>query len=145
LPSPKAREEAKEISVRVDDDELPMARFFVAPSIPALLKRDMDGGARPQRLRMKLVDIRNLNLKVHPSSERVFQGRRAKPAPGAIRLFEHQVDRSARQISEQLFGTLNTDTEPENLHVEADGSREVGNVKFWDDGRHRGHAAIYQT
>jgi hypothetical protein len=125
--------------------ELAMASFFVAPSIPALLKRNVDGGPRPQRLRMKVVDVRNLNLKVHPSSERVFKGRRAKPAPGAVRLFEHQVDRSARQISEALFRTLNADSEPENLHVEADGSKEVGNVKFWNDGRHSGHAAIYQT
>jgi hypothetical protein len=46
LPSTKAREEAKEIAIRVDDDELPIARFFVALSVPALLKRDMDGGAR---------------------------------------------------------------------------------------------------
>jgi hypothetical protein len=46
IPSAKASEEAKEIAIQVDDDELPMARFFVAPSIPALLKRDIDGGAR---------------------------------------------------------------------------------------------------
>jgi hypothetical protein len=145
LSSAKAREETKEIAVRVDDDELPMARFFVAPSIPALLKRDIDGGARPQRLRMKMVDVGNLNLKVHPSPERVFQGSRAKPASRATRLFEHQVDRSAGQISEQLLGTFDTDPEPKNVYVEADGSREIGNVKFGDDGRHSGHAAMYQT
>ena len=47
LPSAKAREEAKEIAIRVDDDELPIARFFVALSVPALLKRDIDRGASP--------------------------------------------------------------------------------------------------
>jgi hypothetical protein len=94
---------------------------------------------------MKMVDVGNLNLKVHPSPERVFQGSRAKPASGAIRLFEHQVDRSAGQISEQLLGTFNADPEPKNVYVEADGSREIGNVKFGDDGRHSGHAAMYQT
>jgi hypothetical protein len=144
FPSAKAREETKEIAIRVDDDELPMARFFVAPSIPALLKRDIDGGARPQRLRMKMVDVGNLNLKVHPSPERVFQGSRAKPASGAIRLFEHQVDRSARQISEPLLGTFNADTEPKNVHVEAQGPGEISNVKFGNDGRPSGHAAVYQ-
>ena len=46
FPSAKVAEEAKEIAIWVEDDELPMARFFVAPSIPALLKRDIDGGAR---------------------------------------------------------------------------------------------------
>jgi hypothetical protein len=46
LPFAKAREEAKEIAIWVNDDELPIARFFVALSVPALLKRDMDGGAR---------------------------------------------------------------------------------------------------
>jgi hypothetical protein len=37
FPSAKVAEEAKEIAIWVEDDELPMARFFVAPSIPALL------------------------------------------------------------------------------------------------------------
>jgi hypothetical protein len=144
LPSAKAGEEAKEIAVGVNDDELPKARFFAALSIPALLKRDMNGGARPQRLRIQMVDVRNLNLKVDPSSERVFQGRRAKPASRTVRLFEHQVDRSARQINEALLRTFNPDAEAKNVHVEAYGSREIGDVKFRDDGR-RGHAPVYQT
>ncbi len=144
MPSAKAREEAKEIAIWVDDDELPIARFLVALSVPALLKRDMDGGARPQSLRVNLVDVGNLNLKVHPSPEGVFQGSRAKPASGAIRLFEHQVDRSARQISEPLLGTFNADTEPKNVYVEAQGPGEIGNVKFWNDRRRGGHAAVYQ-
>jgi hypothetical protein len=144
LPFAKTREEAKEIAIWVDDDELPIARFLVALAVPALLKRDMDGGARPQRLRMELVDVGNLNLKVHPSPERVFQGSGAKPASGAIRLFEHQVDRSARQISEPLLGAFNADTEPKNVYVEAQGPREIGNVKFGNDRRRSGHAAVYQ-
>ena len=94
---------------------------------------------------MKMVDVGNLDLKVHPSPERVFQGSRAKPASGAIRLFEHQVDRSARQISEPLLGTFNADTEPKNVYVEAQGPGEIGNVKFGNDGRRSGHAAVYQT
>src|ERR1700722_13480815 len=92
---------------------------------------------------MKMIDVRNLDLKVHSSPERVFQGSRAKPASGAIRLFEHQVDRSARQISELLLGTFNADTEPKNVHVEAYGPREIGNIKFGNDGRRR-HATVYQ-
>jgi hypothetical protein len=55
------------------------------------------------------------------------------------------VDRSARQISEPLLGTFNADIEPKNVYVEADGSGEVGNVKFGDNWRRSGHAAIYQT
>src|SRR5664279_1995011 len=94
---------------------------------------------------MKLVDVGNLDLKVHPSPERVFQGSGAKPASGAIRLFEHQVDRSARQISELLLGTFNANTEPENVYVETQGPREIGNVKFGNDGRRCGHGAVYQT
>jgi hypothetical protein len=144
LPFAKAREETKEIAIWVDNDELPKARFFVAASIPALLKRDIDGGARPQHLRVKLVDVGNLDLKVHSSPERVFQGSRAKPASGAIRLFEHQMDRSARQINEPLFGTFNADTEPKSVCVEAHGTGEIGNVKFGNDGRRGGHAAVYQ-
>jgi hypothetical protein len=112
LPSANAREETKEIAIRVDDDELPIPRFFVALSVPALLKRDIDGGARPQRLLVNMVDVGNLDLKVHPSPERVFQGSRAKPASRAIRLFEHQVDGSARQISEPLLRTFKVDAEP---------------------------------
>jgi hypothetical protein len=145
LPSAKVAEEAKEIAIRIDDDELPIARFFVAPSIPSLLKRDVDGGARPQRLRMKTVDVRNLDLKIHPSPERVFQGSGAKPASGAIRLFEHQVDGSARQISEPLLGTFKADAEPKSVYVEAHGPGEIGNVKFGNDGRRNRHAVIYQT
>src|ERR1700722_5920940 len=108
-----------------------------------LLKRDIDGGARPQRLRMKMVDVWNLDLKVHPSPQRGFQGSRAKPASGAIRLFEHQVHWSACQINELLLGTFNADAKPKNVHVEAHGPREIGNVKFGNDGRRR-HAAVYQ-
>jgi hypothetical protein len=144
IPSAKAREEAKEIAIQVDDDELPIARFFVALSVPALLKRDIDGGACSQRLRVKMVDVGNLDLKVHPSPKRVFQGSGAKPASGAVRLFEHQVDRSARQISEPLLGTFNADTEPESVYVEVHGSGETGNVKFGNDGRRSGHGPAYQ-
>jgi hypothetical protein len=92
---------------------------------------------------MKMVDVGNLDLKVYPSPERVFQRSGAKPASGAIRLFEHQVDRSARQISEELLGTFNADTEPKNVHVEADGSGEIGDVKFGNDRRRR-HVSVYQ-
>jgi hypothetical protein len=92
---------------------------------------------------MKMIDVRNLDLKVHPSPERVFQGAGAKPAPGAIRLFEHQVHRSACQISELLLGTFNADTEPKNVHVEAQRPGEIGDVKFGNDRRRR-HAAVYQ-
>jgi hypothetical protein len=38
----EAAEEAKEIAIGVDDDELPIARFFVILSVPTLLKRDID-------------------------------------------------------------------------------------------------------
>jgi hypothetical protein len=93
---------------------------------------------------MKMVDVGNLDLKVHPSPKRVFLGSRAKPASGAIRLFEHQVYRSARQINELLLGTFNADTEPKSVHAEAQGPREIGNVEFGNDWRRSGHAAVYQ-
>jgi hypothetical protein len=96
FPSAKIAEEAKEIAIWVEDDELAIARFFVIVSVPTLLKRDINSGACSQRLRVKVVDIGNLNLKVHPSPERVFQGGYAKPASGAICLFEHQMDGSSR-------------------------------------------------
>ena len=91
-----------------------------------------------------MVDVGNLDLKVDPSPERVFQGSRAKPASWAIRLFEHQVDSPARQISEPLLGTFNADTEPKNVYVEAYGSREIGNIKFGNDWRRSRHAIVYQ-
>ncbi len=93
---------------------------------------------------MKMVDVGNLDLKIDPSPERIFQGSRAKPTSRAIRLFEHQVDRSARQISKPLLGTFNADTEPKNVHIEAYRSAEIGNVKFGNDRRRGRHAAIYQ-
>jgi hypothetical protein len=144
IPSAKASEEAKEIAIQVDDDELPIASFFIALSVPALLKGDIDGGARAQRLRVKTVDVGNLDLKVHPSPERVFKGGYAKPASGAIRLFEHQVDRSAREISEPFLGTFKADTEPKSVYVEVHGPGQIGNVKFGNDGRRSEHAAVYQ-
>src|SRR6202030_3871705 len=115
-PPAGAGEEAKEIAIWVDDDELPIALFFVTLSVPTLLKRDIDGGACPRRLRVKLVDVGNLDLKVHPSPERVFQGSRAKAASGAVCLFEHQVDGSAGKIGETLLGTFKADAEPKNVH-----------------------------
>ena len=93
---------------------------------------------------MKMVDVGNLDLKIDPSPEWVLEGSGAKPAPRAIRLFEHQVDRSARQINKLLLGTFNTDTEPKNVHVEAYRSGEIGNVKFGNDRRRGRHASIYQ-
>jgi hypothetical protein len=145
FPSAKVAEETKEIAIWVDDDELPIARLFVTLSVPALLERNIDGCPRPQRLRVKTVDIENLDLKVHPSPERVFQGGYAKPASGAVCLFEHQVDGSARQISEPLLRTFKADTEPKNVYVEAHGPGEIGNVKFGNDRRRNEHAAAYQT
>jgi hypothetical protein len=43
-----------------------------------------------------MVDVWNLDLEVHPSAERVFQRGDAKPASGAVGLFEHQMDGPAR-------------------------------------------------
>jgi hypothetical protein len=43
FPSAKVAEEAKEVAVWVEDDKLAIAGFLVALSIPALLKRDVDG------------------------------------------------------------------------------------------------------
>jgi hypothetical protein len=133
------------MAIGVDDDELPISRFFVALPVPALLKWNIDGCARLQRLRVKTVDVGNLDLKVHPSPERVLQGSRAKPAPWAIRLFEHQVNGSARQVSEPLLRTFKVDAEPENVHVEAYGSGEIGDVKFGNDRRRVEHASMHQT
>jgi len=144
IPSAKAGEEAKEIAIQVDDDELPIARFFAALPVPALLERDIDGGARPQRLRVKTVDVGNLDLKVHPSPERVFQGSRAIPASGAIRLFEHEVDRPAREIGEPLLGTFKADTETKSVYIEVHGPGQIGYVKFGNDGRRSGHGPAYQ-
>jgi len=47
------------LAIWVDDDELPIARFLVALSIPTLLKRDIKGCGGPQRLRVKMVDVGN--------------------------------------------------------------------------------------
>ena len=71
-----------------------------------------------------MVDVGNLDLKVHPSPERIFQGRRTKAAPRAICLFEHQVDGSAGQISEALPETLEADTESKSVDVEAGTERD---------------------
>ena len=144
IPSAKVAEEAKEIAIWVEDDELAIARFFVTLSVPTLLKRDIDGGACSQRLDVKVVDIGNLDLKVHPSPERVFKRGYAKPASGAIRLFEHQMDRPAREISEPLLGTFKANTEPESVYVEVHGSGQISNVKFGNDGRRSEHAAAFQ-
>lgn len=135
MPPAEVAEEAKEIAIRVDDDELPIARFFVTLSIPTLFKRDMDGCTCPRRLRVKMVDVGNFDLKVHASPERVFQGSRAEAASGAVSLFEHQVDGSSGKISEALLRTFKADTEPKNIYIEAQRSGEIGNVKFGDDGR----------
>jgi len=110
------------LAIWVDDDELPIARFFVTLSVPVLLKRDIDGRTSPQRLRVKKVDVGDLDLKVHPSPERVFQGSHTEPAPRPICLFEHQMDGSARKISKPLLGAFKADTESKSVYVEAQGS-----------------------
>jgi hypothetical protein len=79
VPPAEAAEEAKEIAIWIDDDELPITCFFVSLSIPTLLKRDIDGCTRPQRLRVNMVDVGNLDLKVYPSPERV----KRRPGPSA--------------------------------------------------------------
>jgi hypothetical protein len=92
-----------------------------------------------------MVDVGNLDLKVHPSPERVFQGGYAKPASGAVCLFEHQVDGSAGKISEALLGTFKADAEPKSVYVEAQGPSEIGDVKFGNDGWcAERHAGVYQ-
>jgi hypothetical protein len=145
VPPAEAAEKAKEIAIWVDDDQLPMAHFFVTLSVPTLLKRHVDGRTRPRHLRVKMVDVANFDLKVHPSPERIFQGRRTKAASRAICLFEHQMDGSAGQISEALLGTLEADTESKSIYVEAQGLSEIGDVKFRNDGRcAERHAGVYQ-
>jgi hypothetical protein len=96
VPPAEAAEEPKEIAIWVDDDELPIARFFVTLSVPTLLKRDIDGCTCPRRLPVKMVDVGNLDLKVHPSPERVFQGSHAIAASRAVCLFEHRTDPRVR-------------------------------------------------
>jgi hypothetical protein len=92
-----------------------------------------------------MVDVGNLDLKVHPSPERVFQGSHAIAAARAVCLFEHQVDGSAGKISETLLGTFKADTEPKSVHVEAQGPSEIGDVQFGNHGRcAERHAGVYQ-
>src|ERR1700683_1961511 len=92
-----------------------------------------------------MVDVGNLDLKVHPSPDRVFQGGYAKPASGAVCLLEHQVEGSAGKISEALLGTFKADTEPKSVYVEAQGPSEIGDVKFGNDGwGAERHAGVYQ-
>ena len=98
----------------------------------------------PQRLRVKMVDVGNLDLKVHSSPERVFQGSHTKPASGSICLFEHQMDGSARKISEPLLGPFKADAKSKSVNVEAQGSAQIGNVEFGNDWRCSEHAAMYQ-
>src|ERR1700722_11666124 len=92
-----------------------------------------------------MVNVGNLDLKVHPSPERVFQGIHAIAAARAVCLFEHQVDGSAGKMSETLLGTFKADTEPESVHVEAQGPSEIGDVQFGNHGRcAERHAGVYQ-
>ena len=145
MPPAEAAEEAKEIAIWVDDDELPIARFFVTLSVPTLLKGHVDGRTRPRHLRVKMVDVGNLDLKVHPSPERIFQGSRTKAASRAVCLFQHQVRGSAAKISEALLGTFKADTEPKSVYVEAQGPSEICDVKFGNNKRcAERHAGVYQ-
>jgi hypothetical protein len=133
--SAKTAKKAQKIAVRVDNDELPDADFLTALSIPTLLKRYIDDRTCRSCLRIKVIDVRNLDLKVQPSPERVFQWRCSKATPWAISLLEHQVNGSAHEISELFLGTFKSTAKPKHFNVEGQGSLEIGDIKLGNDGR----------
>lgn len=134
-PSAEAAEEAEQIAVRIDDNELPIAGFFVALTIPAVFKRHMNGCTVLHRLRVKGIHVGDLDLEVHSSPKRIFQGSGPKAAPRSVRLFQHQMNWSTGQIGESFLGAFNTATEPKDSDVERQGAFEIGHIESGNDRR----------
>ena len=83
---------------------------------------------------MKVIDIRNLNLEVDPSSEWVLQRCGPKPASRTIRLLKHQMDGATRQVSEALLRAFDQAVEPQSISVEPKRSVQVSDIEFWYNG-----------
>nr|WP_245585377.1 hypothetical protein [Pleomorphomonas koreensis] len=87
-----------------------------------------------------MIHIGDFNLKVDAPSKWIFQQGGTKTPPRSLRFLQHQMHLAAQEIGKALFRPFGMDPEAENRLIEGQGTVQVGNIEFrndgWSDGCH---------
>ena len=116
---------AKEIAIRIGDNELAIAALYSTLPIPAFLYIQNNIQLVIAHARMKFVKVRDEDLQVQPSAERDLQRGGPESPTWAVRLLEHQMRASQRDISKRFLWPLKKQFEAEYAPVKAQGGRQV--------------------
>lgn len=101
-PLPKTRLEAKQIPIRILNQELANPDFNSIPAIPLFFRLHEERPSDLSQLLKKRAQLSHLDLEIHPSTQRCLE-RRGDPLPAISELFKHDLGAIEVQIYKALF------------------------------------------
>ncbi len=101
-PLPKTRLEAKQIPIRILNQELANPHFNSIPAVPLFFGLHEERPSGLLQIIKKRVQLRHLNLEVYPSTQGRFEGP-GDPLPAISELVKHDLRAVEVQIYEALF------------------------------------------
>ncbi len=101
-PLPKTRLEAKQIPIRILNQELANPDFNSIPAIPLFFGLHEERPCGLRQIIKKRTQFRHLNLEIHPSTQGRFEGP-GDPLPAISKLLKHDLRAVEVQIYEALF------------------------------------------
>ena len=114
--------EAKKITVRVGDDELPLAFVVVADAVPLLFQIQNERAAGVAQAGIERRYVPHLDLEVDAAAIRVLKWRRMPTAPWAECFFHHQFDAIALDIG---VSSMQLDQADRGFAFSADGPLDM--------------------
>lgn len=101
-PLPKTRLEAKQIPIRILNQELAHPDFNSIPAVPLFFGLHEERPCGLRQIIKKRTQFRHLNLEIHPSTQGCFEGP-GDPLPAISELLKHDLRAVEVQIYEALF------------------------------------------
>ncbi len=131
---PEILKQPQEIPIRIGCDELPVADLMVVPTIPFLLKRQVQRHACSSEAIEYDRDISDADLQIEPTPERSFQGSALNfEGPPDPDLVDHQLRVAEGQKTEAFLGPLIRNLESEKLTIECAARPPVADREFGDE------------
>jgi len=78
----------------------------------------------------KVIDVHDLDLKVHPAAVRMLERCRVKPPPGSCGRLQHERNAIKVKIGKSLLGPVEPHTEVEHADIECERLTKVTNVEL---------------
>ncbi len=126
---PKTRLEAKQIPIRILNQELANPDFNSISAIPLFFRLHEERPSDLSQLLKKRAQLRHLNLEIHPSTQGYLE-RRGDPLPAISELFKHDLGAIEVQIYKALFISTIGNGKAAEIHPKPFTRRHVADDQF---------------